>query len=195
MSTPALRVRPWNLHVCDVPLPSILRLFFCLVFFAKNVGSLKTQISQKYTKTQICDEKNKRTKTPHSLKARQGHTKYVCKISGSNSKKRRGHWHLNEFGVLRLNQPVYRICSMIVYSSFLQKEEGSRRKKGPVRKKDGSSACNIRTTSPRRLLSFMSWVRLSAWSFSLSCVTNLSRVPILAWVGTIRREWTKEESA
>ena len=70
------------------------------------MGSLKTQISQKYTKTQICDEKNKRTKNPHSLKARQGHTKYVCKISGSNSKKRRGHWHLREFWVLRLNQPV-----------------------------------------------------------------------------------------
>ena len=69
--------------------------FSCL--FAKNVGSLKIQISQKNLKIQISDEKK------HSLKARQGHTKPMCKISGSNTQKRRGHWHLKEFWVLRLN--------------------------------------------------------------------------------------------
>ena len=43
-----------------------------------------------------------------SLKAPQGHIIHVCKISGSNSQKRRGHGHLKEFGVLRFNQPVVR---------------------------------------------------------------------------------------
>ena len=46
-----------------------------------------------------------KTKT-HALKTRQGHTKHVCRISGSNSQKRRGNWYLNEFWVLCLNQPV-----------------------------------------------------------------------------------------
>ena len=41
-----------------------------------------------------------------ALKARQGHIKHVCKISGSDSQKRRGHWRLKEFGVLCLNQPI-----------------------------------------------------------------------------------------
>ena len=59
--------------------------------------SLKTQISQKNTETQI---------SIYSLKARQGHIKHVYNISGSNSQKRRGHWHLKEFGFLCLNQPV-----------------------------------------------------------------------------------------
>ena len=45
------------------------------------------------------------------MKARQGHTKNVCKISGSNSQKRRGHWHLKEFRVLCLNQPVFLLLS------------------------------------------------------------------------------------
>ena len=34
-------------------------------------------------------------------------TKHACKISGSNSQKRRGHWQLKEFWVLCLNQPVW----------------------------------------------------------------------------------------
>ena len=57
MSTPFLRVKPWNFaHVFNVPLPSLFYAFF--FFFAENVGSLKTQISPKNTKTQTSDEEN-----------------------------------------------------------------------------------------------------------------------------------------
>ena len=45
------------------------------------------------------------TGTQKPLKARQGHTKHVRNLSESNSQKRRGHWHLKEFRVLRFNQP------------------------------------------------------------------------------------------
>ena len=86
-----------------MPLPSLLQLFF-FFFLAENVGSLKTQISQKNAKPQTSDENKKQKK--RSLQARQGHTKNVRNFSGSNSKKRRGHWHLKEFWVLCLNQPV-----------------------------------------------------------------------------------------
>ena len=83
------------------------------------MGSLKTQISPKIRKTQISGEKTKKNKKK-SLKARQGHIKHVCKISGSsNSQKRRGHWRLKEFGSLCLNQPVYAI-------SLSEDEDGRR---------------------------------------------------------------------
>ena len=48
----------------------------------------------------------KKTKNSNSLKVRQGHTNHVCTISGSNSQKRCGHWHLKEFWVSCLNQRV-----------------------------------------------------------------------------------------
>ena len=54
----------------------------------------------------MSDEKTRKAKKKHSLKPRQGHTKHMCKISGSTSQKRRGHWHQNEFGVLGLNRPA-----------------------------------------------------------------------------------------
>ena len=77
----------------------------CVFFSAENVGSLETQISQKNTQTQISDEKNKKQKT--SIRSRLGRGALnTCKISGSNSQKRRGRWHLKEFGVLCLNQPI-----------------------------------------------------------------------------------------
>ena len=53
-----------------------------------------------------------------SLKARQGHIKHVCKISGSNSQERRGHWRLKEFGVLCLNQPVKLTFSWSLYRTY-----------------------------------------------------------------------------
>ena len=95
---------PEFLYTCLMcPCRAFYECFFCfLFFFAENVGSLKTQISPKNTKTQISDGKSKN----YSLKARQGHLKHVWKTPGSNSRKRRGHWHLKEFGVLCLNQPV-----------------------------------------------------------------------------------------
>ena len=85
MSTPFLRIRPWNFaHVLNVPLPGLSRMFFIL---AENVGSLKTHISlqnpQMFAKNTH--------KNAHSFNARQGHIKHVCKIWGSNSRKRNGH--------------------------------------------------------------------------------------------------------
>ena len=85
----------------------------CRVFYecfywktiAGNLGSLKTQISQKIQKNRYL-AKTKRKEKPDSQKARQGHIKHVCKISGSISQIRRGHRTLKEIGVLCLNQPV-----------------------------------------------------------------------------------------
>ena len=66
------------------------------------MGSLKTKISQTNTKAQISVKKKK-------LTVRQGRTKHMCRISGSSSQKRRGHWTVNEFGAISLNQPVYNV--------------------------------------------------------------------------------------
>ena len=106
MSTLFLRARPWNFaRVYYALAEPFTDVFFCfLLFFAENVGSLKTQISPKTTKTQISDEKNKKQKKK-SLKARQGHIKHVCKISGS-LKNGVDNRRLKEFGGLCLNQPV-----------------------------------------------------------------------------------------
>ena len=111
ISTSFLRVRPWNFaHVFNVPLPTLLRMGFFIYCFAENVGSLKTQTSPRTTKTRIPGEKKQKQKPKkQSLKARQGHIEHVCKISGSNSQKRRGHWRLKEIGVLCLNQPVFTV--------------------------------------------------------------------------------------
>ena len=80
---------------------------FCFFFFfAENVGSLKTQTSPKIQKPKYLAEKTKKQKKTYSLKARQENNKHVCRITGFNSEKQRGHWRLNEFGVLCLNQPV-----------------------------------------------------------------------------------------
>ena len=68
-------------------------------------GLLIPKYPKKKQKPKYLTKKTENKKI-HSLKARQGHTKHVCKISSSNSEKRREHWHLKEFGVLFLNQPV-----------------------------------------------------------------------------------------
>ena len=73
----------------------------------------------KNAKTQMSDEKTRKAKKKHSLKPRQGHTKHMCKISGSTSQKRRGHWHLKEFWVLCLNQPVYMPALLWHSSAYL----------------------------------------------------------------------------
>ena len=98
----------WTLKFCArvqcVPAKPFTNVFF---FLSGNLGSLKTQISQKIQNPNIW-RKKKENKNSHSQKARQGHIKHVCKISGSISQKRRGHWTLKELGVLCLNQPVLR---------------------------------------------------------------------------------------
>ena len=115
MSTPFLRVGPWFFaHVFNVPLPTLLRMGFFIYCFAENVGSLKTKTSPSTTKTRIPGEKKQKQKPKkQSLKARQGHIEHVCKISGSNSQKRRGHWYLKEFGVLCLNQPLFKLRHLL----------------------------------------------------------------------------------
>ena len=81
-------------HVFYVPIPSLLRVFF--VFFAGNVGSLKTQMSpQKYQNPNIW--RKKKTKK-HAYKVRQGHIEHVCKISGSYLSK--AAWTLDSEGIL-----------------------------------------------------------------------------------------------
>ena len=119
MSTPFLIVRPWNFaHVFNVPLPSLLLMcFFCFGFFSPKMwGLLRPKYPKKDTKTQISQKRYKdpniwrEKKNKKTLKARQRHTKQVCKISGYNSQKRRGHCHLKEFGLLCLNQPVLSCC-------------------------------------------------------------------------------------
>ena len=70
-----------------MPLPSLLRM---VCFFSPKMWRL---LRHKYPKkiqkpkTQISGEKKQKKNKIHSLKDRQGHTKHVCKISGSNSQK------------------------------------------------------------------------------------------------------------
>ena len=61
------------------------------------------QISNKKQKPKYLTTKKRKGKKSF-VKARQGHIKHVCNISGSISQKRRGHWTLKEFGASYLNQ-------------------------------------------------------------------------------------------
>ena len=68
-----------------------------------------TQISQTIQEKNISGEKTKRKKTRHSVSGLAG----VHRTRGPNfrvhlHKKRRGHWALNEFGTICLNQPAAR---------------------------------------------------------------------------------------
>ena len=104
--TPFLRVRPWKLvHVFSVPLPSLLHMFFFFFFSPKMWGSLRPKYPKKIQKPKCLADKNKKQK---NIRWRLGRgTLNACaKFQGLNSQKRRGHWHLNEFGILFLNQPV-----------------------------------------------------------------------------------------
>ena len=65
--------------------------FFCFLFFASEIweveffGDIWVLVGPTFS------AKKKEGKKKHSQRARQGHIKHVCKISGSNSQKRRGH--------------------------------------------------------------------------------------------------------
>ena len=77
---------------------------FLFCFFAGIVGSRRRpKYPQKNTNPNIWPQKKKEI---HSLKARQGHIKHVCKFSGSISQKRGGYSTLKEFGDMCLNQLV-----------------------------------------------------------------------------------------
>ena len=88
-STPFLRVDPEFLRTCLMcPCRTFYDTIFYLFIFTENVGSLKTQISEKKHKTPNIWRKkqiNKQTIYIHSLKARQGYIKHVCKISESKT--------------------------------------------------------------------------------------------------------------
>ena len=94
MSTPFLRGRPWNsAHVFNVSLPKLLRMafpVFFVVFFAGNVGSLKTQISQKPERAKYLAKKKDKVKTQFVKGSAGVHLKRV-QISGFISLKRRGY--------------------------------------------------------------------------------------------------------
>ena len=79
-----------------------LFFFRFFVFSPKMWGILRPKYPQKCTNPKYLTKKNKKTKK--NMLGRG--TLNTCKILGSNSQKRRGHWHLKEFWVLRLNQPV-----------------------------------------------------------------------------------------
>ena len=108
MSTPFLRVRPWNFaHVFNALLPSLLRMLFFFSFRRKCGVSLRPEYPKKIQNPKYLTKTT--TTKQHSLKARQRYTKHVCKISGSNSKKRRGHLHPKEFW-------VYAWTSLYIYT-------------------------------------------------------------------------------
>ena len=86
---------------------------FSFLFSAENVGSLKTQIPPPQKHLSGGKKKN------DSLKPREGRIKHVCKFSGSNSQNRRRHWHLKEYGVLCLNQPVL-FCYTEAYTTSME---------------------------------------------------------------------------
>ena len=81
----------------------------CCFFSPKMWGFLRPQYPPKIQTSQHL-AKNKQA---YSSKARQGHIKHVCKISGAISQKRRGHWYLKEFGVLCLNQPLFKLRHLL----------------------------------------------------------------------------------
>ena len=119
MSTPFLRVRPWSFVTCLMcPCRAFYECFcFCFWLYSPKMWGLLRLKYPKKSKTQMSDEKTRKAKKKHSLKPRQGHTKHMCKISGSTSQKRRGHWHLKEFWVLCLNQPVHIRCKHHTWQS------------------------------------------------------------------------------
>ena len=79
---------------------------FSDVFFASQNRSIRDGLRPKYPKKNKKKQTSDDKKTTHSWKARQGFIKRVCKISGTFSRKRRGHWTLKELGVLCLNQRI-----------------------------------------------------------------------------------------
>ena len=80
MSTPFLELDPDIMYTCLIcPCPAFCECFLTLLFHSPKMwGLLRPKYPNKNTITQISDGKK-----IASLKARQGHTKSMCKISGS----------------------------------------------------------------------------------------------------------------
>ena len=101
--------RSWDFPcVFNVPLPSLFRFFF--FFFSLEMwGFLK--YPPKMLKPEHVAKKTK-PKNPSVSSLGRG------KVSRSNSQIRRGHWHLKEFGVLCLNQPVVFVDRCFIFRLY-----------------------------------------------------------------------------
>ena len=90
MSKKFLRDRPWTFaHVFNVPLPSLLRMFF--FFFFRQIFGFWYLWDIWVLRDPTFPAKMKQNKTKHSWKAQQGHITHVRNFSGSIPQKRRGH--------------------------------------------------------------------------------------------------------
>ena len=101
-------IRPWNFaHVCNVPLPSLRRMnvFFVFFFFRWKCAFRKTQIYKTIQKPKYLARENINKRNPFA-KGSAGAHQIRVQISGSISKRRRGHWTLKKVGVSCLNQPL-----------------------------------------------------------------------------------------
>ena len=92
--------------------------YYIYIHNAEHVGSPKTQISPKKQKPKYLAKKTKNKNPPFVKRLGRGILN-TCNFSGSNSQKRRGHWHLKEFWVLCLNQPVYMPALLWHSSAYL----------------------------------------------------------------------------
>ena len=99
MSTPFLRVTSWFFctHVYCAPAERFANVFF--FSHPKMWGLLRPKYPPKMQKPKGLAEKTKKQKkTKNLIRWRLGRgTLNTCKISGSNFKKRRGHWRLKVF--------------------------------------------------------------------------------------------------
>lgn len=89
-----------------VPQPNDLQ---CVFYFSSPeiwdpVPSLPTRKQKPKYRTKKKERKNIQSR--NGGQEGQGFIKYLCQISGSIPRKRRGLWLLSKLGVLRLNQPV-----------------------------------------------------------------------------------------
>ena len=110
------RYDPEILHVFNVSLPSLLRMFFfvfCFFFRRKCGKSLKTQISNNNKKDNNPNiwRGKKREKFPTRARLGRG-TLNTCRVHNFRvvPRKRRGHWTLANLGVLEPACTTGMIC-------------------------------------------------------------------------------------
>ena len=113
MSTPFLRVRPWNFaHVFSVPLPSLSRML--LFFFPRQIFVFFGYLGLK--KPHIFGEWNKRPKK-NRVKSRQGNIKHVCKFSVSTLKNGVDIW---TFVRLSAKSQLGNVITWFLYTTYIQ---------------------------------------------------------------------------
>ena len=110
MYTPVSRneMNPELLHSCSIcPCRTIDEYFLFCFFVAENLGSPKTQTSQKKAKNASSIEKKKKQSKTTVTGSAGAHIKHMCHNSGFISQKRRGHWTLKGFGAVCLNEHLH----------------------------------------------------------------------------------------